>query len=62
MNSSSIIFAFFIAGLLSVAVHDVFFGPIAYGPNNALHQIAKKRIESSKKVDAIAFKQSMVNQ
>jgi hypothetical protein len=62
VNSSSIIFAFFIAGLLSVTVHDVFFGPIAYGPNNALHQIAKKRSESSKKVHAIAFKQPMVNQ
>jgi hypothetical protein len=62
VNSSSIIFAFFIAGLLTVTVHDVFFGPIAYGPNNALHQIAKKHTESSKKVHAIAFKEPMVNQ
>lgn len=62
MNSSSIIFAFFIAGLLSVTVHDLFFGSIAYGPNQASHQVAKKRIESSKKVHAIAFKQPMVNQ
>lgn len=55
MNSSSIIFAFFLAGLLSITVHDLFFGPIVYGPNNALHQIAKKRIESPKQVHTIAL-------
>ncbi len=66
MNSSSIIFAFFIAGFLSVTVHDVFFGPIAYGPNNALHQVAKSysknRIATSQKEHAIAFKQPKANQ
>lgn len=62
VNSSSIIFAFFIAGLLSVTVHDVFFGPIAYGPNNALHQIAKKRTESSNGIHTVAYKRPMVNQ
>ncbi len=65
MNSSSIIFAFFIAGFLSVTVHDVFFGPIAYGPNNALHQVAKSypksRIATSQKEHAIAFKQPKAN-
>ncbi len=42
MNRSSIIFAFFIAGFISVVVHDWFFSPVAYGPNNAMHQVAKQ--------------------
>jgi hypothetical protein len=66
VNSSSIIFAFFIAGFLSVTVHDVFFGPIAYGPNNAMHQVAKSyrkdSIISLSKERAIAFKGPAVSQ
>lgn len=66
MNSSSIIFAFFIAGFLCVTVHDVFFSPIAYGPNNAMHQVAKTYrkdgISSIPKAHSIAFKQPAVSQ
>lgn len=66
MNSSFIIFAFFIAGFLSVTVHDVFFGPIAYGPNNALHQVAKNYPKSQtaniQKPNAISLKQFATNQ
>ena len=41
MNRSSIILAFIIAGFISVALHDIAFGPVTYGPNNAMHQVAK---------------------
>lgn len=43
MNSSSIVFAFLLAGFICVVVHDLLIGPIAYGPNNILHQSAKKQ-------------------
>lgn len=66
MNSSSIIFAFFIAGFLSVTVHDLFIGPIAYGPNNAMHQVAKTyrktSITSLPKENALALKQPVGNE
>lgn len=57
MNRSSIIFAFFIAGVISVAMHDLFFSPVAYGPNNAMHQVAK---EISKKTSSQATKTNEV--
>jgi hypothetical protein len=42
VNRSSIILAFIIAGFISVTLHDIAFGPVAYGPNNAMHKVAKK--------------------
>ena len=61
MNRSSIIFAFFIAGVISVAMHDLFFSPVAYGPNNAMHQVAKeyakKTSEQLSKKKDVALKQ-----
>ena len=65
MNSSSIIFAFFIAGFLSVIVHDVIYGPVAYGPNNALHQVAKsypkRHNATSQNEHSAMFQQSVPN-
>ena len=61
MNRSTIIFAFYIAGFISVTMHDLVFGPVAYGPNNAVHQVAKKYnktvVANSPKVSDLAFKQ-----
>jgi hypothetical protein len=31
-----------LAGFICVAIHDLAIGPIAYGPNNAIHQSVKK--------------------
>lgn len=32
-----------VAGFICVTIHDLVLGPISYGPNNVLHQSAKKR-------------------
>jgi len=50
VNSSSIMFAFFIAGFICVGIHDLVIAPIAYGPNNAMHQVAKTIDDKEQKV------------
>jgi hypothetical protein len=42
VNSSSIMLVFAIAGFISVGIHELVIGPIAFGPNNLMHQSAKK--------------------
>lgn len=54
-------FSFVIAGFICVTIHDYFIGPIAYGPNNAMHQVAKKYnkktvMQKPSKVRALALK------
>lgn len=38
MNSSSIVMAFFLAGVVSVTIHNVVLGPIVLGPSNMVNQ------------------------